>query len=460
MDLIVHKFQERTAIRAIIKRGVGIFAEPGTGKTIIGLRAIQIANPTRVLIVAPRLVAWHVWPAEIKKWSTFKDLSYTVIHNKFQFDPTAQIHIVNPESLKSPIIKSTEYQMVIVDESTLYKSRKSQRFKRLYAIAKHCKYRIVLTGNPIPRDYMDLFSQMKLVDFGESLYPKIGQYRTRYFNAIPKRVNALLTIDEYVLKKGADKMIQKAIKPRTEILTGLIELPPLIERDIVVRMDRSDQTQYDGMEKEMFAEIENEKIFSFSSGSKYRRCHQLANGACYDDNRRVLTLHDLKIRALENLIWELDGSPLLVAYMYNHDKTRIMKALPNARAYDETALDDWNKSKVPVLLAQYANMSHGLNLQGGGRHLACFSLTDNYDHYYQIIRRLHRQGAKSKTFVHRIITDKTVDLPILDRLNKRQQMTRDFIGSLRAYQFLKTKGPKGAYFSGAPETTDGGSANM
>ena len=409
------------------------------GKTVIALRAIQIIQPRRVLVVAPRLVAWNTWPDEIDKWEEFSDLRYTIIHKSKPFDTAAQIHLINPEGLNN--VDPRAYQMLVVDESTLFKSRRSLRFKRVYEIARHCAYRLVMTGCPIPRDYLDLWSQMKIVDFGEALYPKIGQYRTRYFDTVPKRINASLYVDSYQLKKGADKLIQAAIRPRCVALDakGVIEVPELVITDRVVRLEESEQVQYDMFEKEMFTEIDGHDLISFSAGSKYVRCHQLANGACYDEDRSVLELHTKKLEALADLINELNGAPLLVAYKYEHDAARILAHIKRATQYTPGVIEQWNKRKVPVLLAQYQTMSHGLNLQSGGRNLACFSLTDNYDHYYQMICRLFRQGAKDKTFVHRFVTKDTVDQMILTRINRRQGVATDFIESLKAYRFMKTK---------------------
>lgn len=442
MHLIPHRFQENTAIRVALRRAYGVFAEPGMGKTVIALRAIQIIKPERVLIIAPRLVAWNTWPSEIAKWEEFCDLTYTIIHKAYKFDPSAQIHLVNPEGLKSDIIKKTRYDMLIVDESTLFKSAKSQRFRRAYKIAKRCAYRIVMTGCPIPHDYIDLWSQFKLIDFGETLYPKIGQYRTRYFNAVPKRVSADLTIDTYEIKSGADEEIKRTIKPRCIALDakGSIPMPDLVTTDIPVTLSEDEQRKYNMFEKELFAEIKGKELISFSAGSKYSRCHQLANGACYDDSKVVLELHTKKIEALANLINEMDGEPLLVAYRFEHDISRIMQHIGKAHRYRPSDIDRWNDGKIKVLCAQYQTMSHGLNLQYGGQHLCCFSLTDNFDWYYQMVRRLYRQGAKYTTFVHRIVTKDTVDQAIVTRLDRHQNQADNFIESLKAYEFLKKRG--------------------
>jgi SNF2 family DNA or RNA helicase len=152
-----------------------------------------------------------------------------------------------------------------------------------------------------------------------------------------------------------------------------------------------------------------------------------------------LELHIKKIEALAALIEELNGAPLLVAYRFRHDAIRIREHIKRAVEFDAGLVDKWNRGKIPIMVAQYQRAARGLNLQSGGRHLACYSLTDNYDDYYQMVCRLHRQGAPGKTFVHRLITKRTVDEVITTRLNRRQDTAEKFIESLKAYHFFKRK---------------------
>lgn len=436
--LTTHRYQERAAILAAVKRGFALFAIPGLGKTIAALRAVQIINTHRVLIVAPKAVAFNTWPDEIAKWDLFEDLTYTIIHRTKTFDPSAQIHIVNPEGLDKI---TAAYDMIIIDESTMFKSIKSKRFKRLMKLAREIPYRMILTGNPIPKDYQDLYAQMKIVDFGESLGTKIGEFRARYFDAIPRQIHGGLMITQYQIRPGMEKKIQSAIRPRCLTLTSEnVKTPPLVFDDRWVKMSQSEQAKYDMFERDMFLEIGKSEVVSFTAGSKYIRCHQLANGACYDENRAVLELHKRKIDMLRALIDELNGQPLLVAYRFEHDIARILRDIKGAHMYAHGDLPRWNKGEIPIMCVQFQSMSHGLNLQTGGRHLAFFSMVDNYDLVFQMICRLHRQGARSTTFVHRIMTRNTVDVVIKRRNEMRRTTAEGLLNALRAYRFGKRAG--------------------
>jgi len=285
---------------------------------------------------------------------------------------------------------------------------------------------------------------MYLADLGKSLGTKYSAFRTKYFNTISMRYGTDKVFNTYELKQGADKLIQKAVKQSAIALDtiGLIEMPEMNMRDIAVSMSSSEQMQYNSMEKELFATLNNKKEFAFSAGSAYWKCHQLANGALYTDeipkkNRAFAVLHDHKIEALKNLIEELNGKPLLVGYQYDHDLRRIKEAVPEAESFDKKSISRWNAFEIPVLLLQYQQAAYGLNLQHGGNDLALFSLTDNWANYDQLICRIYRQGAGKQVFVHRIITKNTIDEVISLRLDRKQMGNTGLIDALKAYRFKK-----------------------
>ena len=445
--LKLHRFQYYCAVQAAIKKGLAIFARPGLGKTIIALKVIQIVQPKRVLVVAPIHIIENTWPDEIKKWNDFSGLTYTILRKEHKPDLSALIHAINPESLQH--IAPGAYDMIITDESSLFKNPRSKRFRLLARIARRAKYRIVLTGTPKPKSYLDIFTQIYLADLGETLGHKYTRFRSQYFNTISQRYGTDRVFSTYELKKGADRLIQKRIAPRAISLDtkGLIEMPELNMRDILVSMDKEQQDNYDMMEKELWLSIKGHKVFSLGAGSAYWKCHQLANGAVYSDdtlkaNRPFIVLHDHKINALRALVDEMRGAPLLVGYQYEHDRARILQAFPNAEAFSKENLSRWNASQIPIMLLQYQSGAYGLNLQYGGRDIALFSLTDNWANYDQLICRIYRQGASSNVFVHRIITKGTVDQVIAQRLDRKQSGNAGLIEALNAYKWIKKETSK------------------
>ena len=123
----------------------------------------------------------------------------------------------------------------------------------------------------------------------------------------------------------------------------------------------------------------------------------MANGAVYTDEGGVKEIHDHKLEALSDIIEQQNGKPLLVAYWYKHDLSRIeaylrREGIDPVRIDSEDNIRAWNERKVLVGLIHPASAGHGLNLQSGGSTLCWFGLTWSLELYQQTNARLYRQG--------------------------------------------------------------------
>jgi len=445
------------AIKFILdKRCVGIFADPGLGKTAIVLAAIKalryIKPDLKVLIIAPLRVCYSVWPQEIKKWNQFEDINYSIIHERFndEFYDTRSIikskktiHLINPESLIKLLdeLEQNPFDMLIVDESTKFKSPKAKRFKTLKKHVSFFKNRIILTGTPIPNGLLDIWSQIFIVDGGISLGLTITKYRNRYFNQVNHYSHWT-----YELKNGADKHIYSAISPLTKRIDTekYTDLPNKIDNIVTVDMPKKARIHYDELENDLFTEIENESVTVQSAASAYSICHQAANGAFYKETgvKDFYHLHDEKLHALEDLIDELHGKPTLVAYNFQHDLERIQKhfkKLPYIGSgvtpkESDKIIDKWNQGEIPILLGHPASIGHGLNLQSAGNDIIWFSLTDNLENYIQFNRRIWRQGVKGQVRIHHIVAKDTVDNAIMTRLKNKDENQTSLLNALRDYR--------------------------
>jgi SNF2 family DNA or RNA helicase len=432
-----------------------VFADPGLGKTAMVLQLIDDLyweGPLKVLIIAPLRVIYSVWPAEIKKWGWDIHLTHSVLHGKgkaVRARDDSVIHLLNAENIFWHLDDLDQYNVLVVDESSKFKSPSSKRFKALRKHLDSFERRIILTGTPSPNSLMDLYSQTYIVDKGVSLGKNITAYRNRFF--YPSHFRNFV---EWQPKSGADKMIQCAIAPlvqRIDAETNL-DLPELINHTIKIDLPAELQQTYDGLEKQLFAEIENEQFVLASSASAYNACRQFANGRMYKPpeplslapkgpDRDVIQLHDLKSQALKELVGELQGKPLLVAYHYKHDLAQLREVWRKAPVIGggTTAKEGaaivrrWNAGEIPILLGHPQSMSHGLNLQQGGRDVAWFSLTDNLENYLQFVRRIYRQGAPGVTRVHHLIVRKTVDEAIQKRLESKDRSQRALLNALARY---------------------------
>jgi SNF2 family DNA or RNA helicase len=436
-----------------------LFADPGLGKTAVVLHLLdrlwwRSGCTLQALVIAPLRVIYSVWPEEIDKWDLI--LPYSILHGKGKEDRPghATIDLLNVENvfwlLESPDMP--KYDVLVIDESSKFKNYASKRFKALKKRLLNFDWRIILTGTPSPNSLEDLYSQIYIVDKGEALGPHITAYRKSYFYP-----TAFRDFVEYNLKPGADKVIQRKIAPLVKRIDAAsnLDLPPLVEHTIKVELPARARKVYDDFEKRLFAEIDGGEQFALSSAaSAYNVCRQIANGRFYkppkalelvrvSKDREVINLHKAKIEALSELVGELQGKPLLIAYHYRHDLEQLREHFGpdvpviggGTSAKDSAQLiDEWNAGELPLLLGHPQSMSHGINLQGGGNDVAWFALTDNLENYLQFVRRVFRQGVQGQVRVHHIVARKTIDEAIMKRLKSKDKTQAALLNALAAYR--------------------------
>ncbi len=424
----------------------GLFLDPGMGKTSTSLALVKLllkANQiNRILIIAPIRPMYKVWPDEIKKWSDFNHLSYTILHGDDKdrrLNEISHIYLINPEGVKwfmeSGGMQKLRPDMLIIDESTKFKAYDTARFKLIKPVLPHFSRRLILTGEPSPNGYMDLFGQMFIVDRGDSLGRFITHYRAQYF--YPAGYGGY----DWKLRQGADKEIQDKIRPKVMVLSAEdhLEMPELIFNDIVVELDPKSRAIYKQFEDQFLAEVGDSVIMSVNAAASGSKCRQVANGGVYDEFHTAHFVHDIKTLALNDLVEQLQGNPLLVFYEFQHDLERIRRVFPNAPCLTgmsgaklDVTIDAFNSGSVPVLLAHPASAGHGLNLQGSCHHVCFYGLTWDLDYYHQAYKRVWRQGqSANRVFVHRIIAEKTLDAKVVRTLYQKEFTQKDFINSLK-----------------------------
>lgn len=445
-------YQLDAAKFAYKKKCCALFIDPGMGKTAIALMLVsklkQKEKIRKVLIVASLNIIYETWPDELKKWDQFRDLTYTILHGpkkNSNLDLNRDIYLINPEGLASLLESYYDFDMLIIDESSKFKNSASQRFKALKKELPLFTYRLIMSGTPAPNSLEDMFSQMYIVDRGAAFGKFVTHFRERYYYYEHRYSYTP------ILKPGSAKAIQKKIRRLAYVLKNKsIEKP--IFNYVRVRMPPGVQKQYNTMEAELFAEIDNnEKVLAMSAASAYGKCHQIANGALYKpESTDYYPLHKSKLEAARELSEELQGKPLLIGYKFKHDLAQLKTIFPKAphigggvpMSKRKQIRDQWNKGKVQILLGQVGAISHGLNLQYSGCKDVCyFSLTDDLDAYEQFYRRVYgRHGSKKFIRVHHIIAKDTVDEAILlrNKAKDKQQLTMlEAIQKYRKYRESK-----------------------
>lgn len=465
-------YQKKAAKFLLEHSAALLLQDPGLGKTVETLAAIKVlkngGHIDRALIVAPLRVMASTWPREICKWKDFNDLTFTILHGakkEERLQEETDIHLINPEGLDwllnmqekrmgartimTPDLKRWRdcgYDLLVIDEISKFKSRKSNRNKALMSVLSTFPRRWGLTGSPAPNGLLDLFGQCLLIDGGATFGPYITQYRKQFFMPSGNGFSWELAGD-WAEKAIYKKLSKIALTMRAE---DYLDMPRVVDNMIKVDLPPAAREVYDAFEEHLIAQVDAKTITAANAGVRSMKCRQIAQGAVYVDEEVIALLklprklrewaeiHDEKIDALDSLVSELQGSPVLVAYDFGHDLARIRKwyekkfgtkygdfpfigsGVTLKRQNELETL--WNAGALPFLAGHPASMGHGLNLQESGHNVCFFSMTWDFDLYDQLIRRVHRQGQKAdRVFVHHILAANTVDIDMLYALRGKRR---------------------------------------
>ena len=393
-----------------------------------------------MLVIAPLRVARSTWPDEIAKWDHLNDLTYSVAvgTEKERLEAlrkNVEIVIINRENVDWLVNKSGyrfNFDMIVIDELSSFKSYSAKRFKALLKVRPYVERIVGLTGTPSSNGLMDLWAEYRLLDFGERLGRYITRYRLKYFT--PDKRSATV-IFSYKLLPGAEDEIYNAISDITISMKAkdYLKMPDLIINEVTVDLDPTERRTYETLRKEMVVQIsEQEEIDAVNAASLSGKLLQMANGAVYDEDKRVLRIHDKKLDALEDLIEAANGKPVLIAYWYKHDLERIKERFNVREILNDQDIRDWNNGKIDVAVIHPASAGHGLNLQQGGSTMIWFGLTWSLELYEQANARLYRQGQNETVVIHHIITKGTIDEDVMLALRRKEKMQSALIDAVKA----------------------------
>ena len=427
-----------------------VILQMGLGKTVCTLTAIEhlmydTFEVSKVLIVAPLRVAKVTWSDEIDKWDHLSHLTYSVAVGSEKerlsaLKKKADLYMINRENLQWLIEKSGlpfDYDMVVLDELSSFKSWQSKRFRAFMKVRPKVQRVVGLTGTPSSNGLMDLFAEFKCLDMGERLGRFITQYRNAFF--IPDRMNGQV-VYSYKPRPFAEEEIYRRIGDITISMKALdhLKMPELIENRYPVYMDDGEKQQYESMKKDLILPyLENEAITAANAAALSGKLCQMANGAVYSDVGSVVHIHDRKLDALEDIIEAAQG-PILLCYWFKHDLERITKKLDElqvkyAHISSDGSIRMWNEGKFQVGLIHPASAGHGLNLQAGGNHIVWFGLTWSLELLEQTNARLWRQGQRAETVVVQyLVTAGTIDERILDAISKKEKDQNALIDAVKA----------------------------
>lgn len=425
----------------------GLLLDMGMGKTVVSLTAAdKLLNDyfavRKVLVIAPLKPAKETWLPEIKKWDHLQYLTASLVIGSKQsrvaaLEQDADIYIINRENVAwltnelSSIGNAWDFDMVVIDELSSFKSSKSQRFKALKKYITLSKRVVGLTGTPAPNGLIDLWSQIYLLDSGERLGRTVSGYRERYF--LPDKRNQT-TIFSYKPKEESEKAIYDKISDICVSMSAedWLEMPERIDTVQHIKLSDKELKLYEEFEKEQYLEFINGQVTAATAAALTNKLLQFSNGAMYLDDGSYKVTSDKKLEALAEIVDTSQGQPILCFYSYRHDCERILRKFKGAKKLESADdIRDWNDGKIPLLLAHPAGAGHGLNLQTGGNIIVWFGLTWSLELYQQANARLYRQGQKNSVIIHHLVTDGTVDKRVLDSLQGKREVQDELLESLK-----------------------------
>lgn len=476
-DSWVPRSYQKVGVQLMLKQAcAGLLYKPGRGKTSVAYMAIRILLEKkfirRALIISPIRPMWNVWPVQKDKYREFRHLRVGVLHGDDRdavlVSNDYDIYVINPDSLmwltnakkvkETYIGKNKEGQSVekvrskvitdpvrvkwlvekfgdflLVDESTDFRDKGTNRYKCLEAMLPKFKRRYILTGTPRPKSLMDLFGQIYILDEGDALGRFITHYRTKYF--IPD-----YTGFNYIPQPQAQERIMAKIAPLVQVVEAPIDLPELTFNDLWITLPPKARAIYDKMERELLVLIESNAVVASNAAVASSKCRQIANGGLYSSEEKGVwaDIHDEKLQALEDLLRQLQGAPLLITYEFQFDRTRIEEKLgipcisTGNSKHDNKYIQLFSRGDCPAVLGHPQSISLGIDgLQDHCADIFMYGLTWNLLHYEQVINRVCRSGNPSKKVtVHRALALDTVEERVLEVLDVRDREQKDFMSVL------------------------------
>lgn len=446
----------------------------GCGKTPATLAAISslllLGEVRHVLVLAPKRVALSTWTGEVQKFDDFKHLSVAVAvgspaERKAALQRRAEITVCTYDLIEWLVEECGEdwpFDMIVCDEVTRLRSLRvsiqtsktgkrfitgqgGKRAKALVrvALSKRVSRFVGLSGTPAPNGIQDLWPIMFFVDAGRRLGSSFGAFTERFFRSIPggdgyTRIEPLPFAQKQVESLIADVCFTVEAKDH-------FKLPPLIENIIRVELPPDARAKYREMERNLFTEIEGSEIEAFNAASKTIKCLQIASGASYtDENGNWVSVHDEKLDALESVVEEANGMPVLVGYQFKSDLARILKRFKKAQALgsDPAQIEAWNRGEIPMLVVHPASAGHGLSLQHGSNILVYFSTGWSLEADAQLQERLGptrqaQSGYNRPVFVHRIVAAGTLEEVVVERIKTKASVQDALMQALKSRNFAQ-----------------------
>jgi SNF2 family DNA or RNA helicase len=437
----LHEYQRRLVEQSRKTPHMGLFMEMGLGKTITAL-TINSELKGKTLIIGPKAVIKNVWEQEAKNWTHTNKLKFAMVmgtpaERLAALKTNSDVYLINCENVCWLFEqKSTpQFNNLIIDESSRFKNPGSKRWKSLKTRLPTFEHRYILTGTPTPKSYLDLWTQVGILDLGQRLGKSMTSFKERFFDpdARDRRTGVVWS---WKLKPNAKEKIDSLIGDICFSLraSDYLTMPQRQDVTHTIAWESAARKSYEQLKKETVTEVDGETITAANAGVLMGKLTQMTSGAIYNEYKEVQHVHDGKLDYLEDM---LDDAPTIVFYVYKHSLARLQERFPHAKVLtpDDTALmEAWRRGDVPLLLAQPQSVGIGINLQcnvGDTAQVVWFDLTFNPEDYLQANARLFRQGQVKPVIMHHLTMEKSADQHAMDVLSGKIQIQDALMEALK-----------------------------
>lgn len=444
---IPHNYQAFSTQKIVDNPAAGLLLDMGMGKTISTLSAaVELLHDyfevSKILVIAPLRVAKYTWTDEIDKWDHTRYLKTSKIlgtekERLAALDKQAHIYLINRENvvwLVEQVKSDWPFDMVVIDELSSFKSTKSKRFRALRKVRPFIKRIVGLTGTPAPNGLIDLWPQLYLLDQGERLGKTVTGFRNRYF--VPGAGDpSKHVVYDWIPKKEAEERIYEKIGDICVSMKSAdyLDLPERVDHEVKVELSDKARSNYMQLERDLLLPFADGDVVADTAAVLSNKLLQLANGAIYDEDKDVKHIHDEKLDALEDLVEQANGKPVLIFYNFKHDVDRILGRFKDAvKLETDSHFKKWNKGEIPILLTHPASAGHGLNMQDGGNIIIWFGMNWSLELYQQANARLHRQGQKKSVSIYHLIVGDSIDEKVMDAIQNKTVTQDNLMEAVKA----------------------------
>lgn len=475
----LHEYQKECVLHQLYHNESMLWLQMGLGKTPITLTTIvdrmRAGQVQKTLIFGPLRVIQAVWEREARKWEHTRHLKFSVMHGTKEqrlraLFAKADVYLINYEAMNwlAETLdhyylsqgKPLPFQMVVYDEISKLKNSTSLRMaggnrdrKDKHGtvhkikvtgwrkIIPHIPIRTGLTGTPASNGYLDLHGQYLAIDNGQRLGKFITHFKDDFFAS-----------DYMGWTHTPTELGKKAIEERISDITkkmdakDYLDMPAVQVTNMLVDMPAKARKGYQDVERDMFTQLESgREVEVFSRSSVSNKCLQFCNGSpYYPESTEYEALHDAKLDALESILEEAGGQPVLCSYTFKADAERILKRFKSYKPVNLTAvaskdtekvINDWNSGKLKLLIGHPASMGHGIDgLQEAGNIIVWFGLNWSLELYEQMNGRIDRQGQKRPVSIIRILCRDTIDLAVVDAIERKTDDQEGLKAALQRYR--------------------------